>query len=307
MKFLLIYFTGTYNTRYLTDRVQCELQNRGHEVDRVEINCETKVVNTDGYDFVGFSYPIYGFNPPRAFKKYFKKLKFSAGQKYFIYKNSGETLAMNNASSRMILRRMKRQKAEFSGEYHFVMPYNIHFPYDKVFVREILDKDEKLLRIMIRDLENGIVKHIKSKWIYNLGAFFVSIQQISGDVNSYFYKVDMNKCVKCMRCVNDCPEKNIVLKNGKIKLKHHCEMCMRCSFFCPTDAFKIGFLESWHVNGDYKLKELAKDTSSYEPYITNESDGFYKCFIKTFREIDEEYARLFEIEKNEEIACAENS
>ncbi len=305
MKFLLIYFTGTYNTRFLTDKLEGKLKENGHEIDRVEINCQTPVVNTDGYDFVGFSYPIYGFNPPRPFLKYFKKLKFKKGQKYFIYKNSGETFAMNNASSRRILRRMKRQKAEFRGEYHFVMPYNIHFAYDKNFVREILDKDEKLLQVLVHNIESGIVKEIKRKWIYNFAAWFVSIQSISGDVNSYFYRVDMDKCIKCGKCIKDCPQKNIYInKKGKIKLHHHCDMCMRCSFYCPTDAFKIGFLETWgwHVNGDYKLKAVDKDTTPYEPYINENSQGFYKCFIKTWAEIDSEYEKTFGAQSETEIA-----
>ncbi len=295
MKFLLIYFTGTYNTRFLTDQLELSLKEKGHEVDRVEINRDTELCSTDGYDFIGFSYPIYGFNSPRAFDRYVYKLKFNKGQKFFIYKNSGETFAMNNASSRIHLRRLKRRKCVFCGEYHFVMPYNIHFPFDPVFVREILDKDAKLMKIMIHNLENSVVHEIKSKFIYNFAAFFVAIQKIAGNVNSYFYRVDMDKCVKCMKCVRDCPEKNIRFEKGKIKLGHRCDMCMRCSFYCPTDAFKIGFLETWgwHVNGDYKLAKVAKDTTPYQPYITENSKGFYSCFIKTFKEIDAEYERLF--------------
>ncbi len=293
MKYLLVYFTGTYNTRFLTDKLEQSLIERGNEVDRVEINCETKPVSTDGYDFVGFSYPIYGFNSPRAFNQYVAKLKFNKGQKFFIYKNSGETLAMNNASSRILLRRMKRKKLEFCGEYHFVMPYNIHFPFEKNFVRQILDENEKLMKVMLYNLENGVVHKIKSKWIYNFAAVFVSIVKIAGDINSFFYKVDMDKCVKCMRCVRDCPEKNIRFENGKFKFSHHCEMCMRCSFYCPTDAFKIGFLKGWKVNGDYKLKELEKDKTPYEPYITEKSEGFYETHFKHFKNIDEEYEKIF--------------
>ncbi len=296
MKYLLIYYTGTYNTRFLTDCLQDQLVARGHEVSRVEITCDTEPVNTEGFDIIGYSYPIYGFNSPLPFNKYVSKLKFTAGQKFFIYKNSGETLAMNNASSRILIRRMKRKKLVFCGEYHFVLPYNIHFPYADNFVRQILYEDAKLMQIMLHDLENGIVKEIKSKKLYNFAAFFVGIQKIAGNINSFFYKVDMNKCVKCMKCVNNCPHNNIyVNKKGKIKFHHHCDMCMRCSFFCPTDAFKIGFLDSWgwKVNGDYKLKKVAKDDSPYEPYITEKSEGFYKCFIKTFAEIDAEYERLF--------------
>ena len=200
---------------------------------------------------------------------------------------------MNNASSRILLRRMKRKKLNFCGEYHFVMPYNIHFPFEKNFVRQILDENEKLLKIMLYNLDNGIVHKIKSKWIYNFAAVFVSIVKIAGDVNSFLYKVDMNKCVKCMKCVKDCPEQNIRFENGKFKFSHHCEMCMRCSFYCPTDAFKIGFLKGWKVNGDYKLKELEKDKSAYEPFITKDSTGFYETHYYHFKKIDEEYERLF--------------
>ncbi len=294
MKFLFVYFTGTYNTRYLTDEIERLLKERGHTADRVEINCETQPVSTDGYDMIGFSYPIYGFNSPRPFNQYVKKLKFNRGQKFFIYKNSGETLAMNNASSRILLRRMKRSKAEFCGEYHFVMPYNIHFPYDTDFVKQILQENAKLERVMVHNLENGVVSEIKSKKIYNFAAFFVSIQKLGGDVNSFLYKVDKDKCIKCMKCVNDCPEKNIIVdKKGNIKFKHHCDMCMRCSFYCPKDAIKIGFLQGWKVNGDYHYDELKKDNSPCKPYITENSEGFYKCFIKTFAEIDSQYNQLF--------------
>jgi len=274
-------------------------------VDKVEINKETPIADTKGYDFIGFSYPIYGFNTPLAFDKYIKKLEFTSGQKYFIYKNSGETLAMNNASSRGVLRLMKRKKAVFAGEYHFVMPYNIHFKYEDAFVREILEKDEKLVKIMIHNLENGKLHEVKSKFIYNFSAFFVGIVKIAGNVNSYLYKVKKDKCVKCMKCVNTCPEKNIYIKGDKIKFHHHCDMCMRCSFYCPTDAIKIGFLDwwGWRVNGDYKLKKLAEDTSPITPYITEDSKGFYKCFIKSFEEIDREYQNIFgeETVENKEI------
>lgn len=302
MKFLLVYYTGTYNTRYLTERITENLISSGHTVDKVEINIDTPIVSTEGYDFIGFSYPIYGFNTPLAFDKYIKKLKFTKGQKYFIYKNSGETLAMNNASSRGVLRLMKRRKALFAGEYHFVMPYNIHFKYEDDFVREILAKDQKLAKIMIYNLEHGIVRELKSKAIYNFAAFFVGIVKIAGNVNSFLYKVKKDKCINCMKCVNACPEKNIYVKDGKIKFHHHCDMCMRCSFYCPTDAIKIGFLDwwGWRVNGDYKLKKLAQDTSPVKPYITQDSQGFYKCFIKTFEEIDAEYEKLFGAENEKE-------
>lgn len=302
MKVLLVYYTGTYNTRYLTNKIKDRFALRGDEVDTVEISAQTQPVSTDGYDLIGFSYPIYGFNSPLPFNKYVRKLKFKQGQRYFIYKNSGETYAMNNASSRILIRLMRKYKAQLIGEYHYVMPYNIHFPFERDFVREILSYDTKLMDVMFYNFDNGIVKKIKSNIVYDVAAFFVGIQKIGGGVNSFLYKVDKDKCVNCLRCVKDCPHNNIYLKGDKIKFHHHCDMCMRCSFFCPTNAIDIGFLQGWKVNGDYRYNDIQKDTSPLVPYITKDSKGFYKCFIKYFDNIDEEYQAIQRTEKENEYS-----
>lgn len=292
MKVLLIYYTGTYNTRYLTNQLKDKLIEKNNEVDTIEINVNTPVINTSKYDLIGFSYPIYGFNSPLPFNKYVRLLKFYENQKYFIYKNSGETYAMNNASSRVLIRIMKKHKTQFVGEYHYVMPYNIHFPFEKEFVKQILIYNKKLMDVMLYNLENNIIFKIKSNVFYNLAAFFVGIQKIGGNVNSYFYKVDSNKCINCNKCVNTCPHNNIYIKDNKIKFHHHCDMCMRCSFFCPSNAIKIGFLEKWKVNGQYQFKQIQEDSSINSDYINKDSKGFYKCFIKTFDFIDKEYNKI---------------
>lgn len=293
MKVLLVYYTGTYNTRFLTERVAERFEEIGYAVDRVEINSSAQVVDAEGYEYVGFGYPIYGFNAPHPFLKYFKKLRFPRGQKYFIYKNSGETLAMNNASSRKILRRMKRKGAVFCGEYHFVMPYNIHFGFDENFIRHIVREDKKLLDIMFYNLSHAVAPRIKSKLIYNFAAFFVSIQAIGGNVNSFFYSTDKDKCNLCGLCAKNCPHGNVTIKKGKVMFGHSCDMCMRCSFYCPKKAIKIGFLEGWQVNRYYDLSKFWKEDALTEPYITENSTGFYKCYIKTFNQIDARHAELF--------------
>ena len=293
MKILCIYYTGTYNTRYLTKMLTETLAPHGHRVTAVEIAADTPPVSTEGYDLIGFGYPIYGFNSPLPFNRYVQKLRFAAGQRYFIYKNSGETLAMNNASSRILLRRMKRQGAVCVGEYHFVMPYNIHFRFDRDFVREILQKDRKLCEVLRYNLENGVVASIPSKRIYNIAAAAVGIQKIGGPINSFLYRVDTKKCTQCGLCVRSCPEKNISVRNGKIKFSRRCDMCMRCSFFCPQDAIHIGFLEGWKVNGDYHLQALEQDPTPVPQYINADSSGFYRCFIRTFAEIDSAYEKIF--------------
>ena len=163
----------------------------------------------------------------------------------------------------------------------------------------ILDKDEKLMRIMIYRLETGSAPKIQSNFWYNVASAAVSVQKIGGTINSFFYRPDMQKCVQCMRCVRECSENNIRFEKGKIRFGHRCDMCMRCSFFCPTDAIKIGFLQGWKVNGDYHLDEIAKDPLPQKPYIDQNSRGFFKCFVRSFSIIDKEYAALFPEAKKE--------
>ncbi len=292
MKYLLIYYTGTYNTRFLTGKLKERLEENGAEVVSVEINSETPVINTDGYDYIGFSYPIYGFNPPHAFLKYFFKLDFKPGQKYFIFKNSGETFAANNASSRRIIRRMNRFKGLFCGEYHFVMPYNIHFEFPAEFISQLVHQDKKLLEIMLDNLKNGFAPKIRSNIIYDIAAFFVSIQAIGGPVNSFLYRVDRKKCTGCGLCAKTCPQKNIQMQNRNVRFGHRCDMCMRCSFYCPKKAIQIGFLKNWRVHRYYDLEKVWNSDNSGAHYISDESKGFYKCFIGYFRDIDERYAKL---------------
>jgi len=292
MKYLLIYYTGTYNTRFLTAKLRERLESEGNEVTAIEINAEAKVCDTSGYDYVGLSYPIYGFNPPAPFLKYLHKLRFSAGQKYFIYKNSGETFAMNNASSRRILRFMRRAKAEFAGEYHFVMPYNIHFEFPEEFIHQLVYEDKKLMDVMLHNLKNGIAPTLKTNIVYNVAAFFVSIQALGGPINSFMYTVDDAKCNKCGLCVKMCPEKNIAIKKGKVCFSHNCDMCMRCSFYCPKKAIQIGFLKGWRIHDYYDLHEVWEHTNAEAHYIVDQNKGFYSCFVPYFKNIDERHDEI---------------
>lgn len=294
MKSLLIYFTGTYNTRYLTKLLNSELIKRGHQTEIIEVTKDTPIVRLDEYDNIFISYPIYGFNIPHFFKEYLMKIKYLKNKNYIIYKNSGETFRMNDVSSRKIIRRIKRVKAYYS-EYHFVYPYNIHFRFPDEFIYLSMKENDKLMDIMLYNLDNKIIHKPKesNNIIYKLAAFFVGIQSIGGDINSFLYKVDMNKCSRCMKCINNCDMNNIYYKDDKIKFHHKCNMCMRCSFFCPKDAFKIGFLEGWKVNGSYNLDKI-RNMKEYEnsDFLNSNKEKFYSCFKNSFKEIDDDYEKI---------------
>ena len=294
MRCLLIYFTGTFNTRYVSQQLKQKLELVGYDVDLYEIDpLNTERLDLSGYDLIGLGYPIYGYNAPWPFLKFIRKQKFPKGIRTFIYKNSGETEKVNDASSLFVWRKLKRSKAVIENEYHFMMPYNIHFRFDERLVKEILDMDDKLYDILIYEITHHIPNIKRYKLWHRIVTRAVSIQFAGGDVNSFFYKTDMEKCSGCGLCIRQCPMHNIRKdESGTVRFGHHCLMCMRCSFFCPTNAIHIGILQGWRVNGRYNFKAIREMTLD-EPYITPETQGFFRCYVDTYAYINNRYNELF--------------
>lgn len=294
MRCLLIYFTGTFNTRYVSQRLKERLEQVDYEVELYEIDpLKTERLDLKKYDLVGLGYPIYGYNAPWPFLKFIRHQKFPKGIRTFIYKNSGETEKVNDASSLFVWRKLKRSGALIENEYHFLMPYNIHFRFDERLVKEILMMDDKLYDILIYEITHRIPNIKRYKLWHKIVTRVVSIQFIGGDVNSFFYKVDAKKCIDCGLCVRQCPTQNIERNSaGRLVFHHNCLMCMRCSFCCPTAAIDIGILQGWKVNKPYNFEKI-KQIELTEPYITDETTGFFHCYIDTYRYINERHRELF--------------
>ncbi len=300
MNCLLIYFTGTFNTRYVTGKVKERFEKEGWTVTTYEIDpLNTERLDLSSYDIIGLGYPIHGYAAPWAFLKFIRHQKFPKGIKAFIYKNSGETEHANDASSKFVLRKLRRDRVNIRNEYHFLMPYNIHFKFSDHAVREILEMDRRLLEILAYEVVNDIPNLKPYKlWPRFVASVVSRPQYIGGDLNSFLYHVDKNKCNGCDLCIKRCPTKNIYRKeNGEIAFHHNCLMCMRCSLYCPTDAFDIGFLQDWgwKVNGGYNLKRIEK-LKLEEPFITDETTGFYHCYIETYAKINKRYKEIFGVD-----------
>lgn len=295
MKCLLIYFTGTFNTRYTSQILKQRFENEGDEVDLYEIDpLKLERLDLSRYDLIGLGYPIYGYNAPWPFLKFIRHQKFPKGIRTFIYKNSGETEKVNDASSLFVWRKLKRSKAIIENEYHFMMPYNIHFRFEEELVKEILDMDEKLYDILLYEVKNRIPNIRRYKLWHRVVTRVVSIQFFGGDVNSFFYKVRQEKCVDCNLCIKQCPMQNIYrAENNQIKFHHNCLMCMRCSFFCPTAAIDIGILQGWKVTGRYDFEKI-RNMKLEKPVITQDTQGFFKCYVDTYNYINSRHKELFE-------------
>ncbi len=277
MKTIICYFSGTGNTKKVVDCYKQEFENNGWST---TLHAIEKEFNEDlsYYDCIGIAYPIHAFNAPSIVINFCKKLpKLEKPKPLYIIKTSGEPLKINNISSNKIVKILQKKGYILNNEYHYVMPYNMMFRHSNAMAYKMWNTAKKLIPIdCLEIIENKKVK-LPFFPLSNLISWVMRIEHWGGRFNGKRYKVS-SKCIKCQKCVNNCPTHNITIdKDGNFHFGKNCIMCMRCSFGCPLDAFSIGLLNGWKVNGSYNFNDPDNtEQKSHHNYCKNSYEKYFK-------------------------------
>ena len=285
MRILLIDFSGTGNTTLCGDYIGEAFVNEGHDVIHRSYKGGVDIgEDINNFDLIGFGYPIHAFNVPEAFNKYIKSLPKVDHKKYFIYKVSGEPFHLNDASSYHIYKKLKKKGFELYAEKHFLMPYNIMFRYRDAIAKQMYLYLKPLSQAFVLEMLKNEPERIKYRFIYKVVSFLLRIEWIAPRLNTPFIHVNKKKCVKCHKCIKECPTQSVfVTKKGKIDFKATtCAMCMRCAMYCPTDAITYGFMNPWKVNRPYPYENLKNNQEIAPEYINHQTKGYFKKFNKYF-------------------------
>lgn len=290
IKRVLIYcFSGTYNTFLAATYIAKYFKLNDIEVDVVLYNTK-KMDDKDpnDYDLIGIGYPIHAFNVPQAFYHFIKALPKVNNKKYFIFKTSGEPFKVNSASSYRIYKSLKKKGYKLVMEKHLLMPYNIMFRYKNEVVKQQYLYLEPLCNVMVIRLLNDEVDNIKFYLIFKLVSFVFRIEYLAPKLNHYFCRINKVECNKCLVCVNNCPTGTIYLdENNNIKFSNKCALCMRCTMYCPKNAIKFGFMNSWKVNPKYDFKQIENDFTIEDHYIQKNIRSYFRLFYKYYKSQDE--------------------
>lgn len=296
MKVVICYFSGTGNTRKVVEKYREHLTALGETVEIFPMETllldgmSEEFVNTlSGADLLGIGYPVHAFNAPSIVLKFVKSLpKQAETKRAFIVSTSGEPLRLNNISSLKTQKLLRRRNYAVTNEYRYVMPYNIIFRHNDTMAFRMWDVAQKLIPLDVQEMLDGKEKKLKGVVCGNVVAWMMRCEHWGGRLNGRHYKVD-EKCAHCQKCINICPTKNITIKDGKMKFGNKCLMCQRCVQLCPKDAIKMGWFNSWKVNGAYTFAEpTEKETQKYNKMLT-------KAYKKYFDECD---ARIAAIDSN---------
>lgn len=294
MKAIIYVFSGTGNTRLVAEIYQKYLTEYETTIFDIKVQ-NTQIPDPNDFDLCGFAFPVHGFNAPKIFTDFVKKLpairdvNSTGKKKTFIFKTSGEGLTFNLYSSQITIRTLERKGFEIFTDHHFVMPYNMIFRHTPEMVKSEYIYADAQVRMNVKQLRENSKTKIYRR---SIKAWFLPIFRIEwlyAQAQGPFMKVDTKKCINCQKCVKICPYQNIKVVDGKFKFGTHCALCVACSFNCPTSAISIGLLNGWKVNGDYKIVKTASDSSIKFPYFNNDLKGLKRwAYLKHFTNLQKE-------------------
>lgn len=283
-KCLLLCFSGTGNTLLVGRTIQEKLEKQGYEVTLYRYRePREKVPDPNAFDLIGFGYPIHAFNTPEAFLRFVSSLPVLKEEKdCFIFKVSGEPLALNNASSASLSHKLKKKHYVVKQEKHFLMPYNIIFRFPDGIVKSMLLYLEPLSTLFVQNIVKGKEERIP----YPIGPRIVSwifrIEWLAPKVNHLFFYSD-KKCIHCHLCEKTCPMQAIYEdKRGRMRARRSCALCMNCTMVCPKDAIHFGFLNPWKVNGVYPYSKILSDKTIEPLDLKSFRHGFFHSYRSYF-------------------------
>lgn len=287
MKTALIYvFSGTGNTRLVADMLSGLFSSRGIKAVIYDVKAGGSPPPPGDYDYIGFGYPVYAYNLPEIFYRFAQSLPRVSGKKAFIFKTSGEPFSMNRTSSYKLVKLLRGKGYDVVLEQHVLMPYNILFRYPDALVKQMYLYSEALCGLLARRLLAGERDVLRFPLPRRFASFLFRIQWPGARLNGRLYSASRKKCIRCMRCIKDCPAGNITLKDGGIAFGPRCVMCMRCAMLCPANAINIGLLRPLKVNGAYDFRRILSDPEIAADFINPRTKGYFRLFRKFFRKAD---------------------
>ncbi|MBQ8966124.1 EFR1 family ferrodoxin [Ruminococcus sp.] len=235
---MVIYFSGTGNTRYAAEVIGELLHNEVKDIKKlIRQGGRTKFYSEAPYIICA---PIYAWRFPPLVEGFIADSDFwGSNEVYFVATCESQT---GNAAK--YLKKICDEKGlKFMGFAGVPMPENYIVMYkvpDEEEQKKIFSRaDRELVRIC-----NTIVRReqLTDSLDMKLAKPFTSL------VNPWFFGAVVStkkfhatdKCISCGKCSGVCPYNSISLKNGRPVWGEKCTHCMACISNCPTEAIEYG-------------------------------------------------------------------
>ncbi len=235
---MIIYFTGTGNSRYLAIRLANQLNDTALDAAQYIKKREYPAFASEiPYIFVA---PTYAWRLPRVFADWLRKCSFAGCRTAYYVLNCGSGIGAADAYIRPLSTELG---LEHMGTARVLMPENYIAMFsapDEDKAAAIIAKAGEQVQALARTVRAG--QSFAPVKVNVIGRF------CSGIVNSCFYRFSVSakkftatdSCIGCGRCAESCMLNNITLKDGKPSWGADCTHCMACICGCPKEAIEYG-------------------------------------------------------------------
>jgi flavodoxin/ferredoxin len=290
-KIIINYFSGTGNTKLVSELVRDAFYDKGVSVDlhRIEdmsrISYDTEIKY---YDAIGIAYPIYGGGTPRLVEDLIDKMPEVSNKPVFIYKTAADFISFNYYASKRIIRKLIKKGYDVFYDRIFAMGSNWWMKYDDRFSKLLYETAIDKTKHMRDEILSGKRRRYRLNPILSIMISLLKWgeSKIAAPIYGRLLKVLPN-CTDCGRCITDCSVGNIYKdKKDKIKFGWDCIWCMRCLYNCPVTAIKPRIFGFVAVKGGYNIYKIIKDDSISSDFIKEKGKGYYKHFNKYLDKIE---------------------
>jgi ferredoxin len=225
----IFWFSGTGNSLHAAKRLAAGLNEM--PLHPMSLGVPPEAVGGDG-EKIGFVFPSYYGNLPRAVRAFVEKLEVRPGTYLFAVVTMGALGQGSVAALRSALKQ-KNLRLDYGRGVHmppnYIMRYN---PADPSKSEGTLDKSARRIARIASEIAAG--KKSVRAFRFTANNLYKNIDSL----DAQFFAEDT--CIACGQCERICPVGNIRMNESKPGWSHHCEHCVACISWCPVQAIQYG-------------------------------------------------------------------
>ena len=235
---MVLYFTGTGNSRYAAEQIGTALQDEVLDLfDRIRSADHTPLRSEKPWVLVC---PTYAWQIPRVLRGWFLATVLEGSKDIYFVMTCGGSIGAAGKKNRMLCR---LTGMNYKGTAEIIMPENyiamFSAPEEPEALR-IVAKAEPVLRAVADAIAAGEELEKRTGPVAALQSSLVNSLFYAGSVQDKPFRTDPEKCVGCGRCAERCPLGNITLEGGLPQWNGNCTHCMACICLCPQGAIEYG-------------------------------------------------------------------